>query len=732
MSTAPQAGGQPRPDFLARFLSAVPLLVLYFGFAALYAWQASSRLAPTIFTDELELTQLARSIAETGEPARRGVPYPDTPSLVAYVLAPVWWLGSAAQSFAAAKEVLVLAMTATIFPAYGLARMVVPKWYALGSAGAAVAVPALAYSPILVEEPLAYPVATLALWLIARSLERPTRGRLAAAAAICVVAALTRTELAILVMVFGLGLLWLAWQSAAGRRWRAHWSRWDWVGAVTLAIGIAFALAALMGHLSTAWRNTMLEWKGRIVDHATWAIGALSIGIGVLPLIVGVAALARPKGEERDDATRAFVVTSVAALAVFVAYAGVKGAYISTVFGTFVVERNLIYLCPILFAATALAFARGIGRTWAIAGAAVFTIYVVAATPLHLDTYPYYEAHGLSIAAFANRKLGWSEGTIETALIAVCVVALVVVVALKLLRPHSLSFTVVAASAAVVVVAWGLTGQVYAAAGERHFSQFTVTNYPQPYDWVQKATGGSSVVVLGQQIPTTPTDLWLTEFFNPSIRKIWSLDGSAVNVGGPILTPDLDTVDGTLTPNPDTQYALAVNDVKLQAPVVLRRKDDVLYRVDGKPLKLQEALVGRQTDGWMVGTSDAPAVARASYTRYDVSKDEPGLAIVKLTRIGWCPKLGLRQTGKATVRIGPVGIGPDNQPRIDHVTETRHFDVPDCNAQGTTLTPPDVPWRMEIEVSPTFVPKEIDPGKSESRHLGAVIEKAGFQPLFGS
>src|SRR5262249_12543947 len=266
-------------------------------------------------------------------------------------------------------------------------------------------------------------------------------------------------------------------------------------------------------------------------------------------------------------------------LAVFVAYAGIKGAYISTTFGTFVVERNLIYLCPILFAATALAFARGIGRVWAIAGAAIFTIYVVAATPLHLDTYPYYEPHGLSIAALANRKLHWSEGTIEGALVAVCVVALVVVVALKLLRPHSVGFAAVAASAAVVVVAWGLTGQVYAAAGERHFSQFTVTNYPKPYDWVEKATGGKSVVVLGQQIPMNPTDLWLTEFFNRSIRKVWSLDGSAVNVGGPILTPDLAEVDGTLKPNPGTTYALAVNDVALQAPVVMRRNGDVLYRV---------------------------------------------------------------------------------------------------------------------------------------------------------
>ena len=95
MSSGAHAGGPPpRPDFLSRFLSVVPLLVVYFGLAALYAWQASRRPVPTIFTDELELTQLARSIAETGEPARRGEPY-GLASLVAYALAPVWWLGSA-------------------------------------------------------------------------------------------------------------------------------------------------------------------------------------------------------------------------------------------------------------------------------------------------------------------------------------------------------------------------------------------------------------------------------------------------------------------------------------------------------------------------------------------------------------------------------------------------------------------------------------------------------------
>ncbi len=715
-------------DFLSRFLAAVPLLALYFGLAALYAWQASRRPVPTIFTDELELTQLARSIAETGEPARRGEPY-GLATLVAYFLAPVWWLSSATESWAAAKLLLVLAMTATIFPAYGLARMVVPKWYALAAAGAAVAVPALAYSPILVEEPLAYPLSTLTLWLIARSLERPARGRVAAAVSVAAVAALTRTQLSILFAVLAAGLTWLAWQSELCRRWRAQWSRWDWAGAITLLAGIALALGAALGHASTSWRNTTLMYKDRILEHASWAIGALAIGIGVLPVVAGIAGLARPRDEPRDPRTRAFVVTGVAAIVIFIAYAGIKGAYISTVFGTYVVERNLIYLCPLLFAATALAFARGVGRGWAIAGAAVFTLYVVAATPLHLDQYPYYEAHGLSITTFANRELGWAEGTIERVLVGVCLVSLAVVVALGLLRRGSVAFGLVAGVAAAAVVAWSMTGQVYAAEGERLFSEQFARNLPEPYDWVEEATGGGSVVVVGQQI-SDPTNIWLTEFFNPSIRKMWSLDGSAIHVGGPILTPDLNATDGTLTPSPETEYALAVNGVALQAPIVARRRDGVLYRIDGGPLKLQDALVGRETDGWMVA-KPGEKTARASYTRYDVSADEPGLAVVKLSRLGWCPKPSARGTGKATVRIGPVGIGPDKQPRIERVTQTTSFEVPDCQTNGITLSPPGVPWRMEIEVTPTFSPNEVDPSESDRRQLGAQIVRAGFEPLLG-
>ena len=723
MSSAPTAARPPRLDLFTRFQTATPLLVVYFALAALYAWQASRHPVPTIFTDELELTQLSRAIAETGEPARRGEPY-GLATLVAYFLAPAWWFASTSTAYAAVKLLLVLAMTATVFPAYALARLVVSRWYALAAAAGATAVPALAYSTIIVEEPLAYPMSTLSLWLTARALASPSWMRVAVAGTAALAAALTRTQLAILLVVLMLGLLWLGWESQRVRAWRTEWSRWDWAGAVTLVVGAALGFGAFFGHYSTSWRNTTGFYKERIFDHSVWAMGALAIGIGIVPMVVGIAALARPKDEPRDPRTRAFVVTSVAALAVFLGYAGIKGAYISTVFATLVVERNVIYLGPVLYAATALAIERGVGRGWAIAGATAFTLFVVASTPLHVENYPYYEAHGLSIAAFANRELSWPEGRIETGLLVVCGLALAFVLALRYLRRGSGAYRVLAGTAAVFVLAWTLTAQVYAAEGERDLSTRVAKNLPSPFDWVEEETGGKSVVVVGQQV-ADPTNVWLTEFFNPSIRKMWSLDGTAPGPG-PILTPDLVAADGTLTPPPGTEYALGINGVELQAPIVDRRGTTTLYRVDGNPLKLGSAVTGLYSDGW-IGDRDGNGVAEAAYTRYDVSRDGPGFALVKLSRVAWC---GGDVPGKATVKIGPVAIGEDRQPTLNEVTETQVKTVHQCVTTPFLLPAPNVPWRVEVTIEPTFSPHDLDPENSDRRQLGATMD-VGFQPLFG-
>ncbi|TML65527.1 MAG: hypothetical protein E6G14_16290 [Actinobacteria bacterium] len=110
----------------------LPLFAAYFAFSAFYVWQAWRRETPAIFTDELELTQISRAIAHTGHPARRGVPYHFT-SLYPYFTAPAWWLHATQEAFDTIKYLGVLAMTAALFPAYGIARMVISQRWAIAA-----------------------------------------------------------------------------------------------------------------------------------------------------------------------------------------------------------------------------------------------------------------------------------------------------------------------------------------------------------------------------------------------------------------------------------------------------------------------------------------------------------------------------------------------------------------------------------------------------------------------
>ena len=189
-ATAPAVAGGVSAS-RARVERLIPLVGAYLLLATVYAWQAWRRETPTIFTDELETTQISRAIAETGHAMRRGEPFGFT-SLVPWLTAPFWWIHPVASAYETIKTVQAFVMAAAIFPAYLLARMVVNEGWALFAAVATVAAPALSYSPILVEEPWAYPAAALALWLTVRAVDRPGRAPVALAASACLLATLVR------------------------------------------------------------------------------------------------------------------------------------------------------------------------------------------------------------------------------------------------------------------------------------------------------------------------------------------------------------------------------------------------------------------------------------------------------------------------------------------------------------------------------------------------------------
>jgi hypothetical protein len=557
VSAPATAGTLPASSARARVEVALPLLGAYLLLATLYAWQAWRRETPTIFSDELELTQISRAIAETGEPARRGDPYGFS-SLVPWLTAPFWWLDPVATAYETIKTVQAFVMAAAVLPAYLLARRVLTVPWAYFAAIATIAAPALSYAPILVEEPWAYPAATLALWLTVRAVDAPGRLPLALAVAACVLAVATRSQLAALFGALAAGLLSLAWRTERMQAWRATWTTWDRIGAAVLAVGAVITVAAFVGNRSTEWETVTTAWKDRIVEYGSWAGGAFAIGIGIVPAIALLAVRAGPRAARARPGVRAFVVVAAGAVVGFGWYAAIKGAYLSTTFSSLIVERNLVYLAPLAFVATAYLLERAAAPLWAVLVAGGAVLGLVAWVPLNrgLDNFPYYEAHGLSILALANREWAWPLERIENALVVATLLATAVLVLLGTpLRRHVGRVAAPAAvTAAMVVLAWNLAAEVYAAIGEHDFSARAEQNIPKPNDWVDRAAGDGTVVMLGQNMSQFGTNL--TEFWNRSIEKVWSVDGTGPGPGH-TLTPDLLDADGTLWPEPRTDYVLA-------------------------------------------------------------------------------------------------------------------------------------------------------------------------------
>ena len=69
----------------------------------------------------------------------------------------------------------------------------------------------------------------------------------------------------------------------------AGWTRWDWVGFATLLVGAAVIVSAFLGHRSLEWLISTRLYKDRMFDLGFNAAGALTIGLGVLPVVAGLA-----------------------------------------------------------------------------------------------------------------------------------------------------------------------------------------------------------------------------------------------------------------------------------------------------------------------------------------------------------------------------------------------------------------------------------------------------------
>ncbi len=272
----------------------------------------------------------------------------------------------------------------------------------------------------------------------------------------------------------------------------------------------------------------------------------------------------------------------------------------------------------------------------------------------------------------------------------------------------------VLATLAAVTLAWTTTTEVYAAHGESLFAQRLYDTLPKPANWLDQATDTRPVVFLGLAV-ADPNPIHLLEFWNRSVKGVWSLDGSAPGPGATV-TPDLQSPDGTLTP-PNTDFVLTIPGVDVIGtpqgePVGGYR----LLRLPEQQLRLRSAKTGIFPDGWMG--------ASASYAFYDVPPGSRGNAHVVLSRRAWC---GKDKRGNVRVRLGTLAVGETGQPEIGKVLQDQSWVIHSCLEKEFVLPTPSSPWLVEVTIDPTFSPAELDPSLSDPRQLGAVVG-FGYEP----
>jgi hypothetical protein len=701
--------------FADRILAAAPLLSVFFWLCIVYAVEAWAHATPWVFSDELELTQLARSIADTGHPARRGVPY-GFHTLWTYLIAPAWLIHDVQRAYDTIKYMGTVVMTATVFPAYGIARMVVGRWPALFAATASVSIPALAYSSILVEEPLAYFWSTLCLYLVMRALIRPTRVAVVGAIVACALGGLVRGELGMLLVILLLAAVFLSWRSPTVTRWRARWSLADWIGFVVVLLTAAIVLSAFIGHHSYEWLIATGFYKSRIFHLGVRAAGALTIGLGVFPVIAGLAILWRAPREVTTRPLRVFRCVLLATLIGYGVYTGVKAAWVSTVFGTYTYERNLIYVAPLLFAATAVWLERRRVHPLAVGVAAAFVLYALLRTPYEMSQDISYNTPGVAILQQANRYLALDPTQAKIGLLLLVALSAVLLV---VVRGYG---RVIAVAVGAAVIAWNFTGELSFASASNRTADLFMTNIRQPTTWVDDHTGGAPTIYLGQQMKDQNSE-WLLEFWNRSIRAVWSLDGTAQGPG-PVLTPDPSPTNGALNHNPGYPYVVEEKGIDVVGKVVASHVHKAgghfeawrLVRVT-EPLRLRSSVTGVFTDGWMGAAS--------AYTRYSTEGNGTGRIRVVISRKGWG---GPDKPGHVRIAIGKIVIGNDNQPAIGTPTAVRHLVIHSKQEQEVVLQAPGPRFRVEVTVDPTFVPEVLSPNVIDNRHLGALVDYEFLPP----
>jgi Dolichyl-phosphate-mannose-protein mannosyltransferase len=367
---------------LGRALGRVPtwawLTAIVVGSAALRALLARQLVAPFIMVDEIIWSEIARGIADAGEPLLRDRPDPGYSVAYPLLISPAYVLfDSLPDAYAAVKTWNSVLMSLAAVPAFFLARRVVGRDYALFAALLAVAVPSLAYTGTVMTENAFYPLFLAVVLVLVVALERPSPGRVVLLLALVGLAYATRVQAVALGPAILLAPVVLALFEPFGVRELVSRFRWLYgivLGAVAAALAFQLASGGLLGAYEPVGERSYDA--GEALRYLWWHVAELSLFVLVVPLAATIVLVARARS--LDTRLQAFLAATVS---VTVCLIPVVAVFASR-FSDRIEERNMFYVAPLLCIALLAWVERGAPRPRILAaGAAVVSALLVVAVP---------------------------------------------------------------------------------------------------------------------------------------------------------------------------------------------------------------------------------------------------------------------------------------------------------------------------------------------------------------
>ena len=576
--TAAEAVAFPRT--LARAL-ALPLI--FVTATAYHFLQSRGHATTTVFNDELLYAKLSQSIAAGHGLTIRGEHFFFPAPVAPLLQSPAWLFSSTPVAYAAAKLLNAAVMSAAVFPAYWLARQVVRPSFALLTAPAAVATPAMFYHGYLMSEAAAYPVFLLALAVLARALAGRSNRFALEVPAVCLLAIATRVQFLVLPLAYLVGV------AVCGRgAYRRHVVP---AGLTALLVTALVGLPGVLGQYGQA--NTQVGHAPGALAHWTLTNGILlAYGLGLAVVPAAVFGLGLMLVRPRAPMEQAIALLTVVCITVFIGQASLIAAGEAKR----PLERYLFYVTPLVFLAFFAYAERGAPRRFLCSGVGCIGALLLAGVSLPGMTGTaalFFDAPTLTGFARAAYYLGFPDAALLYAALPLVIALLAFM--LPLTRRGVPQF--------FALVAIGVMGTAGAAvyATDRLATGWDARTFgADPQNWLDRSgLGPARYLSLPRSNDFLGTQL---ETWNRNLRGIVVLAKPAPDpypVEAAHVAPD-----GTLmiAGRPTRSEVFVVNTngsaIDLQGRVVARPRDDlVAYRIPANA-HVRSLARGLSPDGW--------------------------------------------------------------------------------------------------------------------------------------